>query len=379
MYRISTERGFVKRFFHNSFAIEKPNDVIVSFGFAEKVEIEEQMATIRDVAKRAGVAPITVSRVMNNSGYVKPETRRRVEEAAAELHYVPNMLAHSFRSKRTNTLALVLPDITNPFWTTVARGVEDVAGAQGFSVFFCNTDENETKQSRYLAALLRRRVDGVLLAPVTNDGTTVQMLLRQNVGVVVIDRKVKNIEVDTVRGDSIGGAYQLVRHLIDLGHRQIAALSGPANLSVSQDRVAGYAQALNEAGLTIDPSLVTFGDFTIESGRDRMQALLARRPRPTAIFAGNNFIAAGALTVMREAGLRTPEDISVVVFDDLPDPYVFEPKLTVAVQPAYELGQVAAQRLLQKINHPATKMNDVCDVILPVQIIIRQSTRSITT
>jgi LacI family transcriptional regulator len=379
VYRISTERGFVKRFFHNSFAIEKPNDVIVSFGFAEKVEIEEQMATIRDVAKRAGVAPITVSRVMNNSGYVKPETRRRVEEAAAELHYVPNMLAHSFRSKRTNTLALVLPDITNPFWTTVARGVEDVAGAQGFSVFFCNTDENETKQSRYLAALLRRRVDGVLLAPVTNDGTTVQMLLRQNVGVVVIDRKVKNIEVDTVRGDSIGGAYQLVRHLIDLGHRQIAALSGPANLSVSQDRVAGYAQALNEAGLTIDPSLVTFGDFTIESGRDRMQALLARRPRPTAIFAGNNFIAAGALTVMREAGLRTPEDISVVVFDDLPDPYVFEPKLTVAVQPAYELGQVAAQRLLQKINHPATKMNDVCDVILPVQIIIRQSTRSIMT
>jgi len=343
------------------------------------VEIEEKMATIRDVAKRAGVAPITVSRVMNNSGYVKPETRRRVEEAAAELHYVPNMLAHSFRSKRTNTLALVLPDITNPFWTTVARGVEDVAGAQGFSVFFCNTDENETKQSRYLAALLRRRVDGVLLAPVTNDGTTVQMLLRQNVGVVVIDRKVKNIEVDTVRGDSIGGAYQLVRHLIDLGHRQIAALSGPANLSVSQDRVAGYAQALNEAGLTIDPSLVTFGDFTIESGRDRMQALLARRPRPTAIFAGNNFIAAGALTVMREAGLRTPEDISVVVFDDLPDPYVFEPKLTVAVQPAYELGQVAAQRLLQKINHPATKMNDVCDVILPVQIIIRQSTRSIMT
>lgn len=338
-----------------------------------------RMATIRDVAKRAGVAPITVSRVMNNSGYVKPETRRRVEEAAAELHYVPNMLAHSFRSKRTNTLALVLPDITNPFWTTVARGVEDVAGAQGFSVFFCNTDENETKQSRYLAALLRRRVDGVLLAPVTNNSAPVQMLLRQNVSVVVLDRRVEDVEVDIVRGDSIGGAYQLVRHLVDLGHRQIAVLSGPANLSVSQDRVAGYARALNEAGLAIDPTLVTFGAFTVESGRDRMQALLARRPRPTAIFAGNNFIAAGALTVMREAGLRTPEDISVVVFDDLPDPYVFEPKLTVAVQPAYELGQVAAQRLLQKINHPATKMNDVCDVILPVQIIIRQSTRSITT
>ncbi len=194
------------------------------------------MTTIRDVAKLAGVAPITVSRVLNNTGYVKPETRWRVEQAAAQLHYVPNMLAHSFRSNRTNTLALVVTDITNPFWTTVARGVEDVASAHGYSVFYCNTDESEEKQERYLAALLRRRVDGVLLAPASNDGASVEALLRQDVRVVVLDRRVEGVQVDTVRGDSVDGAYQLVRHLVERGHRRIGLLSGRANLSVGCER-----------------------------------------------------------------------------------------------------------------------------------------------
>lgn len=332
------------------------------------------MTTIRDVAKRADVAPITVSRVLNNSGYVKPETRARVEQAAAELHYVPNMLAHSFRSNRTNTLALVVTDITNPFWTTVARGVEDVASAHGFSVFFCNTDENEAKQAQYLAALLRRRVDGVLLAPATSSGAAVQSLTQQKVGVVVIDRRVEGVAVDTVRGDSVGGAHQLVRHLTDLGHRRIALLAGPRDLSVSQERAAGYVQALEEAALPSDPALQLFGAFSVASGRVMMQALLAQPARPTAIFAASNFIAAGALHAMREANLRIPEDVSVVVFDDLPDPYVTEPLLTVVAQPAYELGQIAAQRLLEKIGQ--SEQGDVCDILLPVRLIMRRSTQA---
>lgn len=330
------------------------------------------MTTIRDVAKLAGVAPITVSRVLNNSGYVKPETRRRVEQAAAELHYIPNMLAHSFRSNRTNTLALVMTDITNPFWTTVARGVEDVASAHGYSVFFCNTDENEEKQAHYLAALLRRRVDGVLLAPASSNGAPVQALLRQNVSVVVLDRRVEGVEVDTVRGDSINGAYQLVHHLVELGHRRIALLSGPANLSVSQERAAGYEQALRAVGQPPEPALMLFGAFTVESGRTMMQRLLCLPERPTAIFAGNNFIAAGALSVMREMNLRMPEDMSVVVFDDLPDPYVTEPVLTVVAQPAYELGQVAARRLLARLAQSSNA--PVRDEILPVRLIVRRST-----
>lgn len=332
------------------------------------------MATIRDVAKRAGVAPITVSRVLNNSGYVKPETRRRVELAATDLHYVPNMLAHSFRSNRTNTLALVVTDITNPFWTTVARGVEDVANAHSYSVLFCNTDENEAKQAAYLEALLRRRVDGVLLAPATSSGAAVETLLRQQVAVVVLDRRVQGVAVDTVRGDSFNGAYLLVKHLTALGHRRIALLAGPSDLSVSQERATGYVQALQEVGLPIDPQLSLFGEFTVESGCAMMEKVLATRPRPTAIFAASNFIAAGALTAMRRAGLHMPEDMSVVVFDDLPDPYVTPPVLTVVVQPAYELGQRAARRLLAKLEmNGAEEGDEVCDIVLPVRLIIRTS------
>lgn len=330
------------------------------------------MATIRDVARRAGVAPITVSRVLNNSGYVKLETRARVERAAAELHYVPNMLAHSFRSSRTQTLALVVTDITNPFWTTVARGVEDVASAAGYSVFFCNTDENEAKQAQYLAALLRRRVDGVLLVPASSSGDAVHTLLRQQVDVVVLDRRVDDVEVDTVRGDSLTGAYELACHLTALGHRTIALLSGPRDLSVSRERAAGYERALQESGLVPDPSLMRWGTFTMESGAAMMAEVLVECADVTAIFAANNFIAAGALHAVRSAGKRVPEELSVVVFDDLPTAIAADPWLTVAVQPAYELGRTAARRLVERIEFTHQGAGE--DIVLPGKIIVRKST-----
>ncbi len=333
------------------------------------------MTTIRDVARLAGVAPITVSRVINNSGYVKPETRARVEQAAAELHYVPNMLASSFRSNRTNTLALVVTDITNPFWTTVARGVEDVASAAGYSVFFCNTDENEAKQARYLAALLRRRVDGVLLVPASSSGDAVRMLQRQKVDVVVLDRRVDDVEVDTVRGDSFAGAYELVCHLTELDHRVIALLSGPRDLSVSRERAAGYEQALRACGVLPDPSLIRSGAFTVESGAAMMEEILAARPDVTAILAANNFIAAGALRALRAADRRVPEEMSVVVFDDLPAAFAADPWLTVAAQPAYELGRTAAQRLVGRIG--AGEQGGGADIVLPAKVIVRKSTQAL--
>lgn len=337
------------------------------------------MATIREVAKRAGVAPITVSRVLNNSGYVQAATRARVEEAAAALNYVPNMLAHSFRSNRTQTLALVLTDITNPFWTTVARGVEDVANGEGFNVIFCNTDENPAKQAQYLDMLLRRRVDGVLLVPadsVSDDGRrAVRALQAQQVKVVVLDRRIDGVEVDSVRGDSVGGARQLTEHLLALGHRVIGCLSGPTNLSVTVERVSGYCQALQAAGIVVDARLIRYGAFTAESGHAQTCALLGLAPRPSALFAANNFLAIGALAALREAGLRTPEDLSLVVFDDLPASYVAEPFLTVAAQPAYELGAAAARLMLARIqgdgDAPATEL------VLPTQLMLRASTQAL--
>ena len=263
------------------------------------------MPTIHDVAKRAGVAPITVSRVINNSGYVSKGTRQRVETAIAELEYVPNVIARSLRSKRTNTLALVLTDITNPFFTVIARGVEDTASAAGMTVIYCNTDESEVEEEKYLHLLLQKQVDGILLVPACSVSKSVHLIQEQGTPVVVLDRKVPGLNVDMVRGDFEGGAYQLVKLLLDLGHTHIAALSGPADVSTAEDRVAGYRRALAEAGL-LDNEMVNFGAFTQASGFEMAQKALTQSPRPTAIFAANNFIAYGALKALSEAGLAGP-------------------------------------------------------------------------
>ncbi len=329
------------------------------------------MATIRDVAKLAGVAPITVSRVMNDSGYVSAETRRRVEQAAAALHFEPNMLASGLKSKRTHTIALVLTDITNPFWTSVARAVEDEASRQGYTVIFCNTDESEQKQEQYLSMLLRRRVDGVLLVPASNSGETVRKLQAKEVAVVVLDRRVEGVEVDLVRGDSEQGARCLTEHLLSLGHRRVGMLAGPAGVSVSRERVAGYRMALTAADIAVDEALIQYDSFTVDGGDRMTRAVLALPTPPTALFAANNFIAVGAMRALHRAGLRVPQEMSLVAFDDLPDTYLQAPILTVAVQPTYELGTMAAKRLLERLADG--EESGVEEIMLPTELIIRAS------
>ena len=332
------------------------------------------MPTIRDVAERAGVSPITVSRVINNSGYVSQETRLRVEAAIAELQYVPNSLARSLRFKRTHTLALVLTDITNPFWTTVARGVEDAASQCGFNVILCNTDENEAKQSEYLNVLLQKQVDGFLLVPARSTPDPIVLIQSQKVPTVVLDRQVPGAQVDIVRGDSEGGAYQLVRLLLSLGHRRIAMLSGPVSISTAADRVTGYCRALQELGLEAQAELICYGEYTQESGYQMAQKVLSLIPRPTALFAANNFIAIGALRALREAGVHVPEDMALVSFDDIPPAFVIEPFLTVAAQPAYEMGRRATELLLARLSGQAPL--ECQEIVLPTEIIVRRSSGS---
>lgn len=329
------------------------------------------MPTIRDVAKQAGVAPMTVSRVINNSGYVSEDTRTRVEEAISRLGYVPNMLGPSLRFNQTNTLALVLTDITNPFWTTVARGVEDAAQEAGYSVILCNTDESEAKQDQYLTMLLKRRIDGILLVPSTSTSNVVQTIKNQGVKVVVLDREVNDTEVDVVEGDSVGGAYQLTRYLIELGHQHIAILSGPQNVSTSSQRVAGFCQAIEEANLTHNTANIYWGEFSQTLGHEMVRRALQSTPRPTAFLAVNNFIANGALQALREMNIRVPEDVSVVSFDDIPVSINPMPFLTVAAQPAYEMGYQATQLLVARLINAGPET--VQKIILPVKILIRQS------
>lgn len=329
------------------------------------------MSTIHDVAKRAGVSAMTVSRVINRANHIRPQTRERVEAAIAELGYVPNTLARSLRWKGTKTLALILSDITNPFFTTLGRGVQDAARAAGFNVIFCNTDESETEQAEQLVTLVQKRVDGVLLVPAASSAEPVAYLKRHKIPVVVLDRRVEDCLVDSVRCDSELGAYQLTRLLIELGHRRIAMLSGPARVSTASERVAGYQRALTEAGLEIAAELIFHGTYSPAGGRQMAQAALACTPRPTALFAANNFIAIGAYQQLREAGLRVPEDVSMATFDEMPLTTLIEPFFTVVAQPAYDMGQRATQLLLARLNH--TAVNECQEVILPFELIVRRS------
>lgn len=329
------------------------------------------MTTINDVAKRAGVSPVTVSRVLNDAPNVTAATRERVNRAIVELGYVPNVVARSLRSRRTRSLALILPDITNPFWPTVARGVEDAAQQEGYSVLLCNSDENAVKQARYLEVVASQQVDGVIIAPCDSDASRLAILRDRRVATVVIDRRIDDWDVDTVRGDSVGGAHALVRHLIDLGHKRIAVLTGPAGASTSQDRVAGYETALTRASIALDPELIRYGEFRETSGRQMMEGLLQERPDVTAVFAANNAIALGAIEALGTHGLRVPQDMALVCFDDLsPASHLF-PFLTVAEQPAYEMGLEAAHLLLSALQAgtPLAPRH----VMLPSRLIVRFS------
>ena len=220
--------------------------------------------------------------------------------------------------------------------------------------------------------MLQKQVDGILLVPVNDQCEAVQKIQAQNVPVVVMDRKVTNAQVDVVRGDSEGGAYQLVHHLLEQGHRRIALLNGAANVSTALDRANGYRRALAEAPLGDDRAeQICYGEFTLASGHEMTKQVLSGKPRPTALFAANNFIAIGALRVLREAGLRVPEDMAVVAFDDLPEEIVIEPFLTVSAQPAYQMGRKAMELLLARITGESSK--EFQEIILPTELIIRAS------
>jgi LacI family transcriptional regulator len=329
------------------------------------------MPTIQDVAKRAGVGAITVSRVINNSGYFSQETRDKVEKAISELGYVPNTLARSLRSKKTNTLALILTDITNPFFTTLARGVEDKASEMGYTIIFCNTDESDRKESTYVNILLQKQVDGFLLVPAESKPHIIELIQQRGAPLVVIDRQVPGADVDLVRCDSEEGACQLTHFLISLGHRHIAILSGRQGISTADDRVSGYRRAMDESGLQVNADYCVRGEFTQDSGYQMAQRAIGLRPRPTALVAANNFITIGAMKALQEAHLRVPEDIALVGFDDLPPAMVTFPFFTVASQPAYEMGQLATELLLKRLKNREVKRHE--EIILPTQIIVRQS------
>jgi len=329
------------------------------------------MPTIRDVATHAGVSRATVSRVIQGSKNVNPVTRAKVQKVIDELGYVPSAVARGLRSKRTRSLALVVSDVTNVFFTTVARGVEDVAQEQDYSVLLCNTDEDQAKQDRYIDFLISQQVDGVIIAPYAWDARHLDKLRRRRIPTVIIDRRIDGWDVDSVTSDSVSGDRALVKHLIDLGHTSIALISGPTSTSTAEDRVAGYCLAFAQAGLEVDTRLIRQGEYRTTSGEELAGELLDEGLRPTAIFAANNVIAVGVVDALEKRNLRIPQDIALVCYDDLPNASHLFPFLTVVTQPAYDMGANAAQLLLSRLDSEVELQPR--HVVLPSRLIVRYS------
>jgi len=328
-------------------------------------------ATIRDVAARAGVSVATVSRVVNRSPHrVSPATQRRVLAAVQALGYESNIIARGLKKRTTRTVALIVPDISNPFFPAIARGIEDVACTRGYAVLLCNTYEDLERERAYLDLLAKRMVDGLIFATVGSNTRHLRALRRERRPVVLVARDVAGVHIDTVLVDNFRGEYQATTHLIALGHRCIAHITGPRSLHVAAERRRGYLQALEAAGIPRAEAVVVEGDFAAEGGRQAVRGLLERGVRFTAIVAANDLMAIGAMEALRQAGRRIPQDVAVVGFDDITFASLVTPALTTVAQPKYRMGQLAMERLLELMG--GTDQLGRQTVLIP-QLVIRES------
>jgi LacI family transcriptional regulator len=310
------------------------------------------MATIYDVAQHAQVSAATVSRVVNGLASVDPVLAERVRTAMRELDYRPNAVARNLRRSRTSLWAVIISDIGNPFFTSMVRGVEDVAQGAGYSVVLCNSDEDQAKEGRYVTAALAEQMAGVIISP-SGRATHVNRLLHAGIPVVVIDRQLPDIAVDTVLVDNEHGAELAVNHLVESGYRRIACITGPRGVATAALRLRGYQRALRSHKLATSSSLIRHSDFREAGGYQAMASLLDQGAEPDAVFAGNNLMTVGAVECLVDREVAVPAQVGVVGFDDIPWAHLVRPPLTTVAQPTYDLGRTAALLLTERITDPA--------------------------
>ena len=328
-------------------------------------------ATVRDVAKKAGVSPMTVSRVINGGAGVRPDTRRRVEQAVSELDFVPNGVARGLMSSRSGTLGLIVTDIVNPFFATVIRGAETVTRRAGYRLILCNSEGDLGLERQYVEDMVSHRVEGLLIAPVGDQSkANLAPLARRNFPFVLIDRSVQGLHCDLVQADSVAAAQALMAHVISVGHRRVAVIIEPDNVSTARERMQGCLNAFKAGGLKQTSMLVVRTSADRAGGYAAMQQILGSDPRPTAVFAVNNMTALGAMQAIRELGLTVPDDVALVCFDEVEHLAVHAPFLTVLDQPSEMFGTLAAQLVLDRIRgEPGPPRT----VVLPVELLVRKS------
>ena len=308
------------------------------------------MSNISDVALKANVSIATVSRVVNESAHkVNPATREKVLAAIRELDYRPNALAKGLLMKKTMTIGIIIPDISNPYYAEIVRGIQDTADGAGYAVMLHNTDRKQERIIRYIYLLREKSVDGVIFSGgIINEYETLSILKELKERVVVVGRHA--VDFPAVMVDNMGGATQAVQHLIDIGHRFIGCIGGPEGSTTAEDRLTGYRNALAQNGMAFDPRLVRRGTWSPESGHRLAQELLAEDPRPTALLCANDQMAIGAIKAARELGLSIPGDLSVVGFDNVPTGSYFDPPLTTVEVPMYDIGSAAMGMLIDLLS-----------------------------
>lgn len=327
-------------------------------------------ATIKRVADRAGVSIATVSRASADPGAVSEELLRRVQEAARALNYRPSRAARLLRGATSQTVGVVIPDLENPFFTAVVRGIDSVLQAAGYTLLLGNSDEDGERERNVLETLRADGVAGIIFVPINAARGAYRDVLAPPLHTVAVDRSPVNVRPDLVTVDNVEGTRRGVAHLIALGHREVALLGGPLRHSTATQRERGYEQALRDAGLPGRPELIHRADFREGGGYTGMKTLLALPNRPTAVFVANNLMTLGAFRALHEAGVRIPEELALVGFDDMPWATSLNPPLTAVSQPSQEIGSAAADLLLDRIARPDRAIRHL---ILETTLVVRAS------
>jgi LacI family transcriptional regulator len=323
-------------------------------------------ATMREVAEAAGVGMGTVSRVFSNEGSVSAATRAKVEAAAARLHYRPSALARGLKRQSTNNVGLIVTDISNNFYGEFAQGVLASAKELGRHVILCASGEDPATEREYIDLLVEQRVDGIIAFPTGSNLDAWDTARRIGINVLFADRAVAGLDVPSILVDNLGGTRRLTEYLLALGHERIGYLGGPSELTTGSQREAGYRLAHEQAGVPVHDELVVRTRFTRDTAYASATRLLNSAVPPTALLAANNILGEAALGAIRDRGLRVPDDMSMVMFDDVPWARLVEPPITVAAQPAYAMGVSAARMVL-------TEGAGASSQTVPVEVVIRRS------
>ena len=336
---------------------------------AQKPEI-----TIHDIAKKLNISASTVSRALKDNPLISEATRKKIKKAALDMGYRPNVMAANLRTRRTNTIGVIVPLINRHFFSSVISGIEDVAYKQGFAVTISQSNDNLEKESTIAHSLFSNRVDGLILSigMETQTYDHLKLFSERNIPLVFFDRIVEEIPAHKIVVDDFGGAYRATQHLLEQGRKNIAHIGGPLNLQIYEKREAGYRQAISNAGLQINENLILHNSLTREDGLNAIKKIIRSKERPDAIFCANDTTALSTIIYLKEKGIKVPEDIAIVGFSNEPFSELVTPSISTIKQPGFEMGQKAAGLLIKQISSK-TKSKTYETIMMETELIVRDS------